>query len=177
MLQPLAKLSKTVCPFCGLLWCCHCKAKVSSLSLPPAHMNQPFSALLGYEGHTGPSQSFHHPRSRLPVFLYAACAHSLAAAFPPAPGLLRPSQNKSLIIGASSHTMDPAETILLCCSHPATHTGHPQPNTGSKPPPSLSPPASQAWRCPQHHWLPEASSQPTLLQLLLPLHNVLNPVQ
>lgn len=127
MLQPLAKLSKSVCPSCGFLWCCHCKAKVSSLSLPPAHMNQPFSAPLGCEGHTGPSQSFHHPRSWLPVFLYAECVHSLAPTFPHAPGL-RPSQNKSLIVGASSHTMDPAETILLCCSHPATHTGHPQPN-------------------------------------------------
>lgn len=120
MLQALAKLSKSICPSCGFLWCCHCKAKVSSLSLPPVHTNQPFSAPLGLKGHASPSQSFHHPHSWLLVFLYAACAYSLAPAFPPAPGLLSPTENKSLITSASSRTTDPAETILLRC-YPSCH--------------------------------------------------------
>lgn len=116
MLQALAKPSKSICPSRGFLWCCCCKAKVSSLLLPAVHTNQPFSALLGCEGHTGSLQSFHHPRSRLPVFLYAASAYSLAPTFPPAPGLLGPAENKSLVTGAT----DPAETIPLRC-YPSCH--------------------------------------------------------
>lgn len=39
VLQTLEKSSKSMCPSCGYLWCCHCKAKASSLSPSPAHVN------------------------------------------------------------------------------------------------------------------------------------------
>lgn len=96
--------------------------KVHSCS--PVHANQPFSALLGHKGHSSPSQSFHHPRSQLLVFLYAMCAYSLASTFLPAPVLPGPAKNKNLITGASSCTTDLAETILLQC-YPSHHPHQP----------------------------------------------------
>lgn len=130
MLQALANPSKSICPPCGFLWCCHCKANISSLSLPPVRTTRPFPAPLGCEGHTGPSQAFHHPRSWLLVFPCAAWAYSLTPAFPPAPGLLGPTESESLVTGASScttdptvtgassRTTDPTETVLLRCYPP-----------------------------------------------------------
>ena len=179
MLQALAKPSKSICPSCGFLWCCHCKAKVSSLLLPPAHTNPPFPAPLGREGHTGPLQSFHHPHSRLPVFLYAACAYSLALTLPPAPGLLGPTENESLVISASSRTTGPAETILLRC-YPSCHPHWPstaqrgvkassQLVSTSRPGVEVSP-ASPAARS-------IFSAYSAVTAPAEPRHNLLNPVQ
>lgn len=123
VLQALAKLSRAYVHLAAFSGAVTAKQRFSSFSLPPVHTNQPFSAPLGCEGHTSPSQSFHHPHSQPLVFLYAVCAlHPL----PRAPDLLSPAGNKSLVTGASSHTMDPSATIrgatnvFLC--HPCCHS-------------------------------------------------------
>lgn len=58
--QASAEPPKSLCPPCGFLWC-------SSISLPPIHTNQPFSAPPGHKGPPGPFHSPHHPCSWLPV--------------------------------------------------------------------------------------------------------------
>lgn len=133
VLQALAKLSRAYVHLVAFSGAVTAKQRFSSLSLPPVHTNQPFSAPLGCEGHTSPSQSFHHPHSQSLVFLYAVCAlHPL----PPAPDLLSPAGNKSLVTGASSHTTDPAETILPPCHttsppQPKDIKPHQRPHQGS----------------------------------------------